>query len=323
MCQKYKRKLVTQKIRQRKEQQKSMNRRKIRTTLCKVLAGVLIGLQLFGAAAPMQAHAAEETVYYVALGDSITAGNDTYVSIVANYLENKNGDCVSTNLGVSGWSSEDLLAAMTDSTHAGYAAIQNALKKADVITLDIGSNDIVNAAYETVADCFGCEVSGLEAAITSLQNRLDSKNKLTAMKAYIEMLSIARSIRSEFNSQKNLNRLATEFQNNYTQILAIIASKAPQAKVYIGNLYNPYYGAPSIYMGGIEVVDTGAVMERSVTALNNVIANYANGNTVVDIYSTINSSDYIQVNEENYDYNPHPNSAGQRAIANKFIEAMK
>ena len=85
------------------------------------------------------------TLNYVAIGDSLTQGvGDTtdqggFVPILAQALESKYGYTVhSENYGISGNTSTQILSRMKKQTK-----IQTALKKADLMTLTVGGNDVM------------------------------------------------------------------------------------------------------------------------------------------------------------------------------------
>jgi len=85
---------------------------------------------------------------YTAFGDSLAYGsgatnNQGYVDQYKTWLETDNQAAVTMyNLGVPGWKSADLLAALkTNSTFRLAAA------GSDVITIDIGGNDLLQAVY--------------------------------------------------------------------------------------------------------------------------------------------------------------------------------
>ncbi|MCL6454669.1 MAG: SGNH/GDSL hydrolase family protein [Alicyclobacillus sp.] len=89
---------------------------------------------------------------YVALGDSITFGyglpgstatapsHDAYPFLVGQ----QEGWAV-TDLGVPGWTSQNLLQALAT------PKFQHALQHADVVTIDIGSNDLLHASYNLLS----------------------------------------------------------------------------------------------------------------------------------------------------------------------------
>lgn len=81
---------------------------------------------------------------YVALGDSLAYGygaKEGYVPRYSEYLSEKLSKGIElTNLGVNGWTSSDLLNALT--SNQNYI---NSVKNAKFITLDIGGNDLLNS----------------------------------------------------------------------------------------------------------------------------------------------------------------------------------
>jgi len=100
--------------------------------------------------------ASAATWNYTALGDSLAygygaAGNYGYVERYRDYLEADNGvDVELTNLGIPGWTSGDLLAALKKNS-----IYRNAIANSDVVTFDIGGNDFLNAAEKYIAGTCG------------------------------------------------------------------------------------------------------------------------------------------------------------------------
>jgi lysophospholipase L1-like esterase len=100
---------------------------------------------------PRRAPAGQETVSwdYVALGDSLAAGVGAqrgYVDRYAAHLRNDTGARVRvTNLGVSGQTSSELLVALR-----GDESMRRAIEGAEVVTFNIGINDLghAGAAYQ-------------------------------------------------------------------------------------------------------------------------------------------------------------------------------
>lgn len=82
---------------------------------------------------------------YTALGDSLAVGVlDTQGGYVVRYRSflqsDANREVMLTNLGQNGWQSSDLLNAVRNDT-----TFRNALSSADVVTFDIGGNDLLHA----------------------------------------------------------------------------------------------------------------------------------------------------------------------------------
>ncbi len=91
------------------------------------------------------------SVRYVALGDSIAKGyglrnpeEDSYVGQVCQYLEGEYDHVVATNFGVNGMDSDDLLDALTNPQNESYRKYRATLQYADIVTVSIGSNDLMH-----------------------------------------------------------------------------------------------------------------------------------------------------------------------------------
>jgi lysophospholipase L1-like esterase len=106
---------------------------------------------------------------YVALGDSLAAGVGArrgYVDRYADHLRNDTGARVElTNLGVSGQTSPQLLRALRNDP-----SMRKALRGADVVTYNIGINDLGQASASYEADtCGGAQGERcLHAAVAEL-----------------------------------------------------------------------------------------------------------------------------------------------------------
>jgi lysophospholipase L1-like esterase len=112
---------------------------------------------------------------YTALGDSLAFGaiaERGYVNRFADYMESDTGNTVVIrNLAVPGWRSADLLLALqTDSTMRGAVA------EANVVTWDIGGNDLSRArARYLEGSCGGSDNQDcLREAVSQFQSNWDS-----------------------------------------------------------------------------------------------------------------------------------------------------
>lgn len=90
------------------------------------------------------------TIRYVALGDSIAYGyglqdkEESYVGLVQQYLEGRYDYVVATNFGKNGMRSDELLDILTNPKNENYRKYRATLSYADVVTLSIGSNDLLH-----------------------------------------------------------------------------------------------------------------------------------------------------------------------------------
>lgn len=89
-------------------------------------------------------------VNYVALGDSIASGyglddvrSESYVGRIAGVLEERYGAVHLVNFGRNGLRSEQLLDVLVNEKNEQYGEYRTELQKADLVTLSIGSNDLL------------------------------------------------------------------------------------------------------------------------------------------------------------------------------------
>lgn len=91
------------------------------------------------------------TLRYVALGDSIAYGyglkdreEQSYVSLVRKHLEKQYDYVITSNFGTNGMRSDGLLEILTNPEDKQYKKYRATLQYADVVTVSIGSNDLLH-----------------------------------------------------------------------------------------------------------------------------------------------------------------------------------
>ena len=198
---------------------------------------------------------------------------------------------------------------------------------ANFTSVMIGMIDTAKKIYEgTLYNVFIGTAKSAEAAqnITiDLDAGVDANVDESALDlAKLEAMNIARNINYEMNHGNAMPEALASFETNFKKIMTVIKQLAPNAKIYIGNLYNPYVGAAPICCGDYVVVDLENFARTNIAKANTIISRNVNGNKVVDLYNTINNPKYIKGDVANCDYDPHPNAEGQKLIASKFIAAM-
>ena len=102
---------------------------------------------------PVASGGISRSITVVGVGDSVTSGQNcscaTFVAMYANDLASTRGlKTSSVNLGVSGWTSAQLLAAMTKP-----GTFQDQIAKADILLVTIGANDLVPLEGKQPASC--------------------------------------------------------------------------------------------------------------------------------------------------------------------------
>jgi lysophospholipase L1-like esterase len=128
-----------------------------RLLLILLVLGALAGLgwSVLPTGEEAQAPAFPEVVGYVALGDSLATGAGASTSYVERYAERvrhaTGAEVVVTNLAADGWTTADLLAALRDDPR-----FRDAVAGADLLTWDIGGNDLLAVRSRLVAgECAG------------------------------------------------------------------------------------------------------------------------------------------------------------------------
>ncbi|SEB13538.1 Lysophospholipase L1 [Thalassobacillus cyri] len=110
-----------------------------------------------------------KVINYVALGDSLAAGKPPYPSeengngypeYIAERFEQSNYDISLSNHGENGHTTADVLTDLEDED------IQKDIKEADILTIDIGANDLL-------AHFFVGDLAGLQSASTTAVDNID------------------------------------------------------------------------------------------------------------------------------------------------------
>ena len=160
---------------------------------------------------PISAQAFTEKVNYVALGDSLAAGQTPdkkidkgYTGILAEALGKQNALASYSNLfAKSGYTTQNVLDDLVNNKEVDGKKIQDVVKSAQFITISAGGNDLIQAAT----------IDMVKGSVTIAPSKA---------------LEVAKKIES-----------------NLTSILKSISELNPSAKVYISGYYNilPYLPA--------------------------------------------------------------------------------
>jgi len=131
--------------------------RQMRSTHTQLNGYIIATVMGMAALAPSQAAFANTSPTpqtLVALGDSITFGynlnptNKRPSQLAFPYLIAKQDGLTALDLGVPGWTTDDLLTALQK------PSMQAALQQAAVVTVDIGNNDLLSHAYPLIERAF-------------------------------------------------------------------------------------------------------------------------------------------------------------------------
>ncbi len=266
---------------------------------------------------PVAASAEETTTEtpktYLALGDSISTGyglgeeDKAFTEQVAEA-----NSFTLNNQAAEGETSATLLA--KGSVEGAVAAIQGA----DVITITIGGNDLMEALYTYLMNTYNAtqEDEGSKVTLDQVKQLLASGDS-TALQAALTLLP-------GFAESADAKTALAEFTSNLTQIATEIKTLNGDATVIFVTQYNPYSFlakalAETPYASFATTLSTA--FEAGVTALNQVITQVATtaGYQVADAYTAMAGATEnpcnASISQEGTDLDFHPNAYGHTLIA--------
>lgn len=264
----------------------------------------------------MCSNARSSKATYVALGDSIAAGYglagysasqetppaDSYQSVLSRFLKT---DAV--NFAVTGDDSTDCINIL----NSGKA--DAALSDAGIITISIGSNDLLKPFIEIAKETFGItEVNGSMDISPVEDYYADFKDA-----SLIDMLAIANDFADKLSDNKVLHEKAQGFSSNFNKIINILKEKAPQAEIYVTNIYNPYK----------DVMVLGSSADTYIREINNAFTDNSGSYTLIDLYTLFAKENLVNTkfdisSLDNINLDPHPSKEGHTRIASAIIDAL-
>ena len=298
----------------------------------KLLAILLSLAMLFTLLPPGAALAVSPS--YVALGDSITTGyglaeeETAFPTTVAN-----NVGATLTNLAADGETSASLLTKLqTDES------VKTAVSDADVITITIGGNDLMDALYEYLATRYNMDETD-ETNTDKNMSAEDVKAALTAETPDIILLMKFIGYIPDFDSEQ-IEVALQNYASNLNGIVTKINELNQNVVIVVATQYNPYkqidtsnkiFG-PTIknvvdaFENGVNALNTKIKAENDSYAVADVKAMFDNPGTTEPLCnaSIVINGDVINgvtIEELNLDF--HPNANGHEVIAVVVGNAMK
>ncbi len=252
----------------------------------------------------------DDKFVYVALGDSIPSGVsyegslsaktiESYSDKLAIQFKSVNSQFEYFDYAVSGYNAIDVF------NQVNNPAYQNAISQADVITLCVGANDIMDAA---------------------------KRNWIGSINFYsIDWV------------KADAGRLA--FQVNWTKIIQKIQTLNPDVDLMVSTIYNPYNKNDAKSYNKISGQNASLLIHdqvdlylwndtQSKLGMNTIIANYHVSNQltlnyrVVDVHELfesnyLNSKGSVTGFYGNWVQDPHPDPNGQKVIFNLHVAAYQ
>ncbi len=284
------------------------------------LVSILLSLALLLCLLPSPVLAADSRTY-LALGDSITTGyglasdSESFPSLVSAELEG----FALTNLASDGERTDTLAEKLAS------AEYQQAVAKADVITLTIGGNDFMDLLYTFLGNELGMQMEAVRDALESGDE---------------DVLALAADVINEKGfvpTDEQYNAIVQSFEAVVEKILTL----NPDAVLVVTTQYHPYADLASqisSLMGFLSgdtkelanaVVKLSANIGDILVPWNQAVQSTADlGCYVADVYtafensgdSLCNAAVNISAMSVNLDF--HPNKAGHQVIAQCILEAL-
>lgn len=254
---------------------------------------------------------------YVALGDSITTGyglqnpnEEAFASIIAT--EKNYTLC---NLAVSGSTSSDLFNLISS------GAADDSIKKAQVITITCGGNDIIGVLCSMSADAYNKsreEKIEPDEVLSILSSSSDPRQTALII-AIIPILTGGKN-HTTISESEQLKDALSQFDTSFSAVISHIKNINPSCKIIVPTQYNPY----GTFGGLLSVLNTQC--DRSVRQLNKLILSKSEalGYEVVDVYSEFSESEesLCNGNLDDFNFDFHPNAAGHKKIAQIISDAL-
>ena len=194
----------------------------------------------------------------------------------------------------------------------------NTIKKADLITISIGSNELLGLVTKTVSEVTGIPEDDANF-VTKVQNLFLSAGILKKM----ELLS---TIYDKFTSEEmkvEIDKAVESYNTNWKKSVQYIKSINPNVQIVATEFYNPYY---EIALGSY---DLGGFVDENIQKLNKILIEQSNSEQeykIAKIYEAFNTTNprltNVNVSMSNLNVDPHPNTLGHEVICTKIIDAL-
>ncbi len=288
--------------------------------LMKKLLGVAVSAALFLCLVPMAGAQSEQGTSYVALGDSISSGygleEGTLGFVQRGAPENGVG---LIHLAPGGGGGHSVVGdVQTDQVSA-------AVSQADIITITVGGNDLMNALYAYLTDAYN------QRNPENPTTQEDMKHAI--MGGDMGVLTFTLEVGPGFSNSERATQALADFHTHLTQMVLDIRAENPQVQLVVVEQYNPdSYLVKELSKNHIfasSAQSRCAAFGAGVADINNVIAAVAQQQEcwVAKVYDAFETAQENPCNASvsmpvklNLDF--HPNAYGHGLIAQQVTELL-
>lgn len=284
------------------------------------LLGAAVSLALLLCLMPTAGAQSTQGKSYVALGDSISSGyglEDDTLSFAQQVAQDNGLEL--TNLAQDGETSSSLLDKLqTDQ-------VSTAVAQADIITITVGGNDLMNALYAYLTDAYN------QRNPETPTTQEDMKHAI--MGGDMGVLTFALEVGPGFSNSERATQALADFHTHLTQMVLDIRAENPQVQLVVVEQYNPYsYLVKELSKNPIfasSAQSLCAAFGVGVADINNVIAAVAQQQEcwVAKVYDAFETAQENPCNASvsmpvklNLDF--HPNAYGHALIAQQVTELL-
>lgn len=254
-------------------------------------------------------------VNYIVLGDSIAYGyqpNDIkledgcYSELLKKYFEKNSIKTKYKNYAINGQNTNDLLKQIDNIN----------LKEADIITISIGSNDLLKP-FTTIL-YKELNVTNPKDFITALK-KLISSVKTFNISSLTKIYYITQAFT---DNQKIFDDAIVNFENTFSKLSKKIRKENPNAKIIVNSIYNPYY-----FVGTLGIKSFHKFASDVLHKINPILEKVAKENNMDVVNAEFIGEDisYLNINlkTDTLMIDPHPTPKGHIALYNKILENIK
>ena len=283
----------------------------------KVLNILIIFILLIAYIFPIMSFANSNFTTYVALGDSIAYGyglanrdNDSYTSKVRQKYNISQSNF--QNLAVSGMTCAEYYEKIQEEEYT------NAIENADLLTVSIGSNELLGLVTKAVSDVTGVPIDSPNF-VEEAQNVFLSASMLEKIKMLTEIYNTFTSEEMKLQIEASINT----YKDNWSKSIQYIKEINPDITIVATEFYNPYY---EISLGSY---DLGGFVDENIQKMNEILHENSNSESeykIAKIYDAFNTTNprltNVNISMSDLNVDPHPNVLGHEVICTKIMDAL-
>lgn len=182
------------------------------------------------------------------------------------------------------------------------------IKEANIIFLSIGSNDLLDLITES--DYNFIDINYFEDAKINID--LSNENFIQSINDLCNTI---------INDLKNkMPDVYDNFSKNWSKIINKIKGYNSDIKIYVNNIYNPYFNL-YIPIKGLNLSDIINYFDETIQSFNEVIASY-NDYEIIDVYHLLRNNKYLNLNILQNNFDPHPNQKGHQKLYEEYLDKL-